>query len=239
MSYLWVIFIAIVAFYLLSGGVRAQAARRKKGDESAHLLVAMLAKVAKSDGVVSDEEADLIGEILSDFSAKFNVSRDSLKSTYEREKTRLDNARNMALEYRFSTGANLNEAVGVLVFLLNLAYIDGTFSQAEKKILTEIAYGLGLDDAIRSNIFARFEAEFNTRFKQEYEAKKSAYEVLGISENADQGEVKRRYKELVRQNHPDLLMGKGASDSVVNEATRKLQEINEAYENIKKQKGWV
>lgn len=237
MGYLWIFFIAVVAFYFLSSSTRRSSSKRLNGDESAHLLVAMIAKVAKSDGAVSDEEADLIGEILSDFSARFKVSRDSLKSTYEREKTRLDNARNLALEYRFNTGIDINEAAGVLAFLLNLAYVDGTFSQGEKKILTEIAYGLGLNDAQRSSIFARFEAEFNNRFS--FSKQRSPYEVLGIDKNAEQNEVKRRYKELVRQNHPDLLMGKGASASVVSEATKKLQEINEAYENIKKQRGWV
>ncbi|BCX79541.1 DnaJ domain-containing protein [Campylobacter sp. 19-13652] len=238
MSYLWIFFIAVVAFYFLSASSRkSNAARRANSGQSAHLLVGMIAKVAKSDGVVSDEEADLIGQILSDFSANFGISRDALKSTYEREKTRLDNARNLALEYRFNTGADTNEATGVLAFLLNLAYVDGVFSQGEKKILTEIAYGLGLNDAQKSVIFARFEAEFNNRFSTQ--EKKSPYEVLGISQNVDQNEVKRRYKELVRENHPDLLMGKGASESVVSEATKKLQEINEAYENIKKQRGWA
>jgi DnaJ like chaperone protein len=41
----------------------------------------------------------------------------------------------------------------------------------------------------------------------------------------------------VRENHPDILMGQGKDQSIIDQATAKLQEINEAYELIKKEKG--
>lgn len=230
----WLLVIAVAAFYFLSKGYAKSHGKAKGGDTSSCLIIALVAKVAKSDGVVSVNEADLIGEILTDFSNKFGVSRDILKSVYEREKSRLDNARSIAMEYRFSTGATKEQSCSVLIFLLNLAYVDGVFSPAERKILIEIAYGLGIDDSLRANIFAKFESEFNTRFGSN---KLDAYEVLGLSKDASFEDVKKRYKELVRKNHPDLLMGQGADDFVVSEATKKLQEINEAYEIIKKQQG--
>ena len=60
-----------------------------------------------------------------------------------------------------------------------------------------------------------------------------AFEVLGLSKNASLDEVKARYKELVRQYHPDILMGRGESKEVIERSTKKLQEINEAYGRLK------
>ena len=64
-----------------------------------------------------------------------------------------------------------------------------------------------------------------------------AFEVLGLSKNASLDEVKARYKELVRQYHPDILMGRGESKEVIERSTKKLQEINEAYGRLKEKFG--
>lgn len=62
---------------------------------------------------------------------------------------------------------------------------------------------------------------------------KSPYDVLGLSEGAAFSEVKKRYRELVKKYHPDILMGQGESKEIIEKSTRKLQEINEAYEAIR------
>ncbi|WXG21778.1 DnaJ domain-containing protein [Campylobacter concisus] len=64
-----------------------------------------------------------------------------------------------------------------------------------------------------------------------------AFEVLGLSKNASLDEIKARYKELVRQYHPDILMGRGESKEVIERSTKKLQEINEAYGRLKEKFG--
>ena len=66
---------------------------------------------------------------------------------------------------------------------------------------------------------------------------KDAFDVLGLSKNASLEEVKARYKELVRQYHPDILMGRGESKEVIERSTKKLQEINEAYGRLKEKFG--
>lgn len=242
----WLIAIVIIGFYYLTSGFRKAQSSYKNNhfsnissQNSVRNLVALVAKVAKSDGVVNSIEADMISEILSDFSVRYKINRDILKSVYNTEKNRLDNAYNLAMEYRLQTGLNSQEAVNIIIFLLNLAYIDGEFSLPERKIITEIASGLGIDNETKNSIFSKFEAEFNARFTSfDNTNKKSPYEILGVNENASFEEVKKQYRLLVKQNHPDVLMGQGASKSVVSEATKKLQEINDAYDRLRKQKGW-
>mgnify|MGYP000143707800 FL=1 len=50
------------------------------------------------------------------------------------------------------------------------------------------------------------------------------------------GVIKKAYRKLVKEHHPDIVTGQGASQSIIEEATAKLQVINEAYELIKKSK---
>ncbi len=66
---------------------------------------------------------------------------------------------------------------------------------------------------------------------------KKAYEVLESNASDDNTTLKKNYRNLVKKHHPDIISGQGASQNIIDEATRKLQEINEAYELIKKDKG--
>jgi len=64
-------------------------------------------------------------------------------------------------------------------------------------------------------------------------SKRDPYEILGLSKDATFSEIKKKYRELVKKYHPDILMGKGADEEIIQEGTKKLQEINEAYKILK------
>jgi DnaJ like chaperone protein len=66
-----------------------------------------------------------------------------------------------------------------------------------------------------------------------------AYDALGVQQTASDAEVKRAYRKLMSENHPDKLIAKGVPDSMVKLATEKSQEIQAAYELIKKQRAKV
>ena len=63
-----------------------------------------------------------------------------------------------------------------------------------------------------------------------------AYTTLEMSETASDDELKKQYRKLVKQYHPDIITGQGADKDTIDKATNKLQEINEAYEIIKTKK---
>ncbi len=67
---------------------------------------------------------------------------------------------------------------------------------------------------------------------------KSAYETLGLKSGASRQEVKRAYRKLMSEYHPDKLMAKGLPDSMIKMATEKTQSIRAAYEQICKANGW-
>lgn len=240
-----------VLFLLILGGaiflfmnVQIGSNRKKQADvDEAKFLVSLLAKVAKSDGRVSELEARLITQVLDDLSQKVSgVSgvREYLKDVYNSQKENVDNAYETARNYKSAFNLNYDICVARLTFFLNLAYIDGEFNKSEQDVIRNIAYGFGIDKETLDEIISKFDSFYGSRFEantDEVVQEKDAFEVLGLSKNASLEEVKARYKELVRQYHPDILMGRGESKEVIERSTKKLQEINEAYGRLKEKFG--
>ena len=240
-----------VLFLLILGGaiflfmnVQAGSNRKKQANvDEAKFLVSLLAKVAKSDGRVSELEARLITQVLDDLSQKVSgVSgvREYLKEVYNSQKENVDNAYETARNYKRTFNLNYDTCVARLTFFLNLAYIDGEFNKSEQDVIRNIAYGFGIDKETLDEIIYKFDSFYGSRFgadRDEISQENDAFEVLGLSKNASLDEVKVRYKELVRQYHPDILMGRGESKEVIERSTKKLQEINEAYGRLKEKFG--
>jgi len=63
-----------------------------------------------------------------------------------------------------------------------------------------------------------------------------AYKLLGVSESDDMSVIKKAYRKLIRQYHPDIIKSQGKDEAYMQEATAKTQEINQAYEMIKNAK---
>ncbi|WP_149707349.1 TerB family tellurite resistance protein [Campylobacter concisus] len=240
-----------VLFLLILGGaiflfmnVQIGSNRKKQADvDEAKFLVSLLAKVAKSDGRVSELEARLITQVLDDLSQKVSgVSgvREYLKEVYKSQKENVDNAYETARNYKSAFNLNYDICVARLTFFLNLAYIDGEFNKSEQDVIRNIAYGFGIDKETLDEIISKFDSFYGSKFEANTDKvvqEKDAFEILGLSKNASLEEVKARYKELVRQYHPDILMGRGESKEVIERSTKKLQEINEAYGRLKEKFG--
>ena len=74
-----------------------------------------------------------------------------------------------------------------------------------------------------------FEVEFKNLSKDSSDI--DPYEVLGVSKDASFEEIKASYRRLSREYHPDFTMDK--SDEIITQATKKMQQINEAYDMLK------
>ena len=129
----------------------------------AKILVALLAKVAKSDGHVSESEAAMISEILDDLVRQMGAGereREALKLVYKVEKESLANVRELAEKYNQTYRPSPSRKTGLIYFFLNLAYVDRGFSAAERRTISQICDGLGIAEHIQSQIFATFERSF-------------------------------------------------------------------------------
>ena len=61
--------------------------------------------------------------------------------------------------------------------------------------------------------------------------------MLGVPYEADDEEIKRAYRKLVRENHPDAMIARGVPEEFVRLANAKLAAINGAYDRIAKERG--
>ena len=130
---------------------------------------------------------------------------------------------------------------------IQAAYADGLAAPAEQRILQRIRDKLGIPEFIFSRL------EHLARMRWEYaqggarpggagagwrEAEpqgptlEQAYELLGVSPQADDAEVKRAYRRLMSQHHPDKLVSKGLPEEMMKLAAQKTHEIRQAYELI-------
>ena len=158
----------LIALYIFAqiGGALGNSGYRGKARMQlgeAKILVALLAKVAKSDGHVSESEAAMISEILDDLVRQMGAGereREALKLVYKLEKENLANVRELAEKYNQTYRPSPSRKTGLIYFFLNLAYVDRGFSAAERRTISQICDGLGLPEHIQSQIFATFERSF-------------------------------------------------------------------------------
>ena len=158
----------LIALYIFAqiGGALGNSGYRGKAQmqlAEAKILVALLAKVAKSDGYVSESEAAMISEILDDLVRQMGGGereREALKLVYKLEKENLANVRELAEKYNQTYRPSPSRKTGLIYFFLNLAYVDRGFSAAERRTISQICDGLGLPEHIQSQMFATFERSF-------------------------------------------------------------------------------
>ena len=158
----------LIALYIFAqiGGALGNSGYRGKAQmqlAEAKILVALLAKVAKSDGHVSESEAAMISEILDDLVRQMGAGereREALKLVYKLEKESLANVRELAEKYNQTYRPSPSRKTGLIYFFLNLAYVDRGFSAAERRTISQICDGLGLPEHIQSQMFATFERSF-------------------------------------------------------------------------------
>ncbi len=203
------------------------------------LIIALMAKVAKADGSVSELEAELVSNTLNDLSRDFPdpaEAREELKKIFSEEKDRSDNVEELALEFSKVTKGEYYKRVKVMEFLLNIAYIDSVLSDEERDIIIDIAAFFELSNEDFNKIYDEFD-KFYKDGKKKVQSSDEAYGILGLSREDSDEDVKKKYRELVKKYHPDIMRGKGLEDDFIELATRKLQEINSAYEEVKKERG--
>ncbi|RXK06129.1 TerB family tellurite resistance protein [Halarcobacter bivalviorum] len=209
-------------------------------NHEAGLLVALMAKVAKADGQVCELEAEMLKHTFTDISRHFENQeeiREKLKQIYAKEKESFDNTIEICDKLYKVTKNHYQKRVKIIEYLLNLAFIDKDFSQTEFMIAEDIANALKIKRADFENLVNRFENFYRQQKENQALSLAKAYVILESNENDDNNTLKKNYRKLVKQHHPDIVSGQGASQSIIDEATSKLQEINEAYEIIKKHRG--
>jgi DnaJ like chaperone protein len=181
-------------------------------------IIALGAKMAKADGVVTSDEIEAFGRIFRvPPSEEANVRRVF-------DLARQDTAGYEAYAGQIARLFRDNPAVleDILDGLFEIAKADGILHPAELHFLERV-----------SDIFGFAPDEFR-RIRASHVGPDEAdpYTILGVDRRASEDEVKRTYRLLVRENHPDSLIARGVPEEFVRLANDKLAAINGAYDRI-------
>ena len=250
MKLIVLLFVGVILYFIARGyktedynNIKLDSKQKFEGDIQDHeagLLVALMAKVAKADGSVCELEAEVLKHTFTDISSHFinnDEVRDQLKEIYSKEKESFDNTLELATKYYKLTKRDYSKRLKVMEYLLNLAFIDGDFSSTELMITEDISNTLEIKRADFENMVNQFEVFYKNRAQDKATTLEDAYAILEASEDDDFSSIKKKYRTLVRKYHPDIVTGQGADQSTIDQANTKLQDINEAYEIIKKHLG--
>lgn len=202
------------------------------------LFVALVAKVAKADGRVDELEAELIGNMFNDISTLFPdpaAAKNLLKEIFDIEKQTDNNIDEVALLLFALIKNDPHKRIQMIQFLVNLAYIDGTLSHSEEIMLAKIAAFLHFSTDEFASILQQFGSFHRKSIKES--SLDQAYSLLNITKDSSNEELKKAYRALVKEYHPDIIKAQGASEDYIQAATAKVQEINGAYEMIKQSRG--
>ena len=207
------------------------------GNSELGMFVALVAKVAKADGKVDALEAQLISIMLDDISAIFpepEKTKSILKEIFEEQKDMPNNLEAVAQDLAHTIRRDKSKQQQFMGFLIQLAFVDGEVSQEEDEVLQTIAEAFNFDPNAYHAIFNQFEKMMKNIHPSANIS--DAYKLLGVNESDDISIIKKAYRKLVRQYHPDIIKSQGKSEEYMKEATLKTQEINQAYEMIKDSK---
>ncbi|MBE9540103.1 MAG: co-chaperone DjlA [Proteobacteria bacterium] len=197
----------------------------------------LLGYLAKADGRVSQQEIDHTETLFS------QMGLTGQQRVHAKDLFRAGAASDFKLEQTVSTflqtcGPRKQLQQTLLLFLISLALADQAIDEAEHAALQDIARLMGFSVAQLEQLLRMVQAQgqFHTGAAGQSPASSlsNAYEALGVSEAATDKEVKRAYRKLMSQNHPDKLIARGVPEDMIKIATEKSQDISGAYDLIRK-----
>lgn len=192
--------------------------------------------IAKADGRVSPEEIRL-AEAVMDRLGLNSEMRASARKLFSEGKSADFPIDEIMRQFRSETHRRTTLIQMFLEIQLQAAYADGVMHPAEKEALRSICGHLGIPAAQLDRLEEMLRAGFG---RAGYDAAatetslQDAYRLLGVDESVDDADLKKTYRRLMSQHHPDKLVAKGLPEQMIKDATEKTQQIKAAYELIRK-----
>ena len=195
----------------------------------------IMGHLAKADGRVSPSEIAVAKNIM----AQMQLSKEQRKTAIElfdagkKPSFPLDEA---VAQLRAECHHRTTLLQMFLEIQVQAALADGRVHASEQTVLNRVAVQLGfpatyIEEVLR---FVRGTAhESAGRAKQRGLSVQDAYDIIGVKRSAADADVKKAYRRLMSQHHPDKLVAKGLPDEMMKMATEKTQHIQKAYDRIK------
>lgn len=185
-------------------------------------LLVLIAAVMKADGKIVRAELDYVKGYLR---RSLNEEMSAQALLLLRDILKKDIPLNDVC-FQIRKNVDYSSRIELVHMLFGIANADGSLPDEEINVLKQIARGLGVSRP-------DFEALLNMYVKNT----ESAFKILEISPSATDDEVKKAYRKMAIKFHPDKVAHLG--EEFQDRAKEKFQKVSEAYEAIKKERGFV
>ncbi len=207
-------------------------------------LFSVMGHLAKADGRVSEDEIAMARSIMAQMALDEAQQRVAIDLFNQGKQADFD-LDGVVRQFRQESHRRSTLQQMFLEILIHAAYADGVMHPDEQRLLRHISELLGFSIQHYQQIEAMVQAQRafqaggygagagwqpGTAPRDQLQ---DAYDVLGVSASASDAEVKKAYRRLMNQHHPDKLVARGLPEEMIKIATEKTQEIKAAYEIIK------
>jgi len=228
---------------LISGLFSSENQRKKIQSTFFKATFTIMGNVAKSDGVVSDDEVKNIEKIMEQLRIDSEARKEAIQYFNEGKQKEfvIDEVLNELRQVCKRHKALLRVFIEIQ---LQAAYLDGILADSKRAILIYVSERLGIDRTLFARLNAMHQAEdkFKEYMHQQYQQKfhkmrntsavSEAYKILSLEPSASDMQVKMTYRKLMSLHHPDKLIAQGLPEAMIKLTTEKTQEIQKAYETI-------
>lgn len=211
----------------------------------------VMGHLAKADGRVTESEIRFAEAVMAQMNLSGEMRRTAIRLFGEGKAPGfpLDAVLD---QFRQEVGRRRNLLRMFLEIQIQAAWRDGAISSVEEQLLLRISRRVGvpefefriLEKMIAAQARFREQAAYGTggqrgghRPQPAGPSLEDAYAALGLSQGASDAEVKKSYRRLMSQHHPDKLVAKGLPEEMMKVAAQKTHEIKQAYEIIREARG--
>ena len=180
-------------------------------------VIVLSAKMAKADGKVTEDE-------IKAFKEKINVPDNEIKNVaklWDQAKKTTDGFEIYAKQIADLLEKNSSVLEELLKLLIIIALADGKITIPEIKYLKKVG-----------NIFGFSKEDFERIYSSKSNVSADPYQILGVSRDASVDEIKKKWKQLAINHHPDRLISQGIPEDLIHKSTSRLKEINNAWDTI-------
>lgn len=193
-----------------------------------------LGHLAKADGKVSTAEIRVAEQLMQQL--RLNAQQRKMAIS----QFRLGKSSNYPLESELAPFAAMTQAMPHLrrlfiEILLNGALSDGAISAAERQVLERVASALRLSIAELDRLISQRHRQYSA---DSTAAEPDPYQVLGISQQSDNQDIKKAYRQLMSQYHPDKMSGRDVPKTMRDYADQRVREVRAAYDKLRKQRNF-
>lgn len=241
--------IAVLALFLGMGKLRPQATVHFINTVSAqrafvHATFAILGYLAKADGRVSEREIQVARTLMTQMGLTGTGKQRAIETFNLGKRTDFDLTMALQTLKKATSYAYLRKLF--IDIQVQAAYAEGFVDSEKQQLLQNIAAQLGcppidfvaIEAAMRGQAGAYTDRRERTAGRGPNTSSiAAAYSELEISPTASELEIKRAYRRLMSQNHPDKLVSKGLPAEMIKMATEKTQRVQKAYQHVKHARG--